>query len=143
MIIECTTVAHNGNTQFIFNIQFMLLILRSELFSGRIRSFPTENFFRLFFCEIFSSCNFLLLFIVVFSTGIYFQQIYFQQIYFQPEFIFSRNLFSAEIYFQPKFIFNRNLFSTEICFSRNLFSTESCFQLKFIFSRNLFSTEIL
>jgi hypothetical protein len=128
-----STVAHNGNTQFIFNIQFMLLILLSEFFWPN-SFFSNRNFFsnRLFFCEIFSSCNFLLLFTVgFFNRNLFSTEIYFRQKFFQPKFIFRRNLFSAEIYFQQKFVFNRNLFSAEIYF-----------QPKFIFNRNLFSAEI-
>jgi hypothetical protein len=104
------TVAHNGNTQFKFNIQFMLPILLSEFFSARIRSFPTEIFFQtdFFFCEIYFQPKF------IFSRNL-----------FSAEICFSRNLFSADIYFQPKFVFSRNLFSAEICF-----------QPKFIFNRN-------
>jgi hypothetical protein len=75
-------VAHNGNTQIIFNIQFMLLILLAEFFSGRILCFPTE----MFPAE------------VLISTGIYFQQ----------KFIFNRNLFSNINLFSTELFFSRN-----------------------------------
>jgi hypothetical protein len=107
------------------------------LFSGRIRSFPTENFFsnRLFLWNFFQ----LQFFVVVysrffnrnlFSTNLFSTNLFSTGIYFQPKFI------SAEIYFQPKFIFNRNLFQPKFIFNRKLFSAEIYFQPKFIFNRN-------
>ena len=150
-------MAHKGNTQFIFNIQFILSILLAKFLSGRNFSFPCRKFFQTdFFSANFCQQIYSLFTTKVFiSTGICFRHKFvfiMQRFISNRSFFSSRDLFptgiyfrpiffSAEIYFQPQFVldryfFSRDLFSTGICFRQKFFSAEIYFQPEFVFDIN-------